>query len=495
MARPLTELTHTEKVFPLFFSTLQFPRQGFLTQPAFPLPILTTAKRRKDNVHFAQSNGIHYLCKTMRKYALYIITAILTCHACTVHRPKPTKEAPESVVREWVDSAEAHIRNKNFKAALQFLNHAESAVGNVKTDSVSYHIYQDLAWIHDKSGSPRQALAYGEKALKYAQRTKKGRFIVDMLNQQVYTLYKMGCNDSAWAVTQEALKHYPRASEGQRALILQHIAYHKMLKDSLDEAQRVLAKAFRQAADTTIVPDSATLKALYSRLPMENRMLEDLLTLQNQLDTTKLETEKARQQLFFAWLLTLTATLMAALVYGARYRERRLADRYEQTIDTIRNTMEGALDSKNATIEQLKAAIDSSMQETEHLRQRLPKTYKNSRNDVFIAQTKLGVDVLHAISNGGNISQYGRREQQAATDVLKIIDARFALLLSGTTPALTPKETFYCIMEHYGKSDTEKADSFCCSEQALRSTKSRLGKKIDLNSLHQDEHPSPTISR
>ena len=46
-----------------------------------------------------------------------------------------------------------------------------------------------------------------------------------------------------------------------------------------------------------------------------------------------------------------------------------------------------------------------------------------------------------------------------------------------------PKETFYCIMQYYGKTEQQKAQCFCCTEQALRSTKSRLGKKLDLNRL------------
>ena len=38
-------------------------------------------------------------------------------------------------------------------------------------------------------------------------------------------------------------------------------------------------------------------------------------------------------------------------------------------------------------------------------------------------------------------------------------------------------------MEYYGKSDHQKALSFCCSDQAIRSTKSRLNKKLDIEKL------------
>jgi hypothetical protein len=67
--------------------------------------------------------------------------------------------------------------------------------------------------------------------------------------------------------------------------------------------------------------------------------------------------------------------------------------------------------------------------------------------------------------------------------VLWTIDRPLAIIMDNPVYALTPKETFFCIMEHSGKTDQQKAHSFCCSEQAVRSTKSRLGKKLDLHIL------------
>ena len=98
-----------------------------------------------------------------------------------------------------------------------------------------------------------------------------------------------------------------------------------------------------------------------------------------------------------------------------------------------------------------------------------------------IVRTKLGVDVLYAILHNENISQMGKREQEAVTETLYIVDPTLANIISSVE--LTPKETFYCIMQYYGKTEQQKAQCFCCTEQALRSTKSRLGKKLDLSTL------------
>ena len=98
-----------------------------------------------------------------------------------------------------------------------------------------------------------------------------------------------------------------------------------------------------------------------------------------------------------------------------------------------------------------------------------------------IVRTKQGVDVLYAILHDENISQMGKREQLAVAETLHIVDPTLADIISSVE--LTPKETFYCIMQYYGKTEQQKAQCFCCTEQALRSTKSRLGKKLDLSTL------------
>jgi len=100
-----------------------------------------------------------------------------------------------------------------------------------------------------------------------------------------------------------------------------------------------------------------------------------------------------------------------------------------------------------------------------------------------IVRTKQGVDVLYAILHDENISQMGKREQLAVVETLHIVDPTLADIISSVE--LTPKETFYCIMQYYGKTEQQKAQCFCCTEQALRSTKSRLGKKLDLSQLTQ----------
>ena len=150
--------------------------------------------------------------------------------------------------------------------------------------------------------------------------------------------------------------------------------------------------------------------------------------------------------------------LVAVIVGGLWWARRRKAD-FERKVDELMESMAVETDEPEQP-----AAIRAD-----------------------IVRTKQGVDVLYAILHNENISQMGKREQLAVTETLHIVDPTLAGIVSSVE--LTPKETFYCIMQYYGKTEQQKAQCFCCTEQALRSTKSRLGKKLDLSRLeaiHKD---------
>ena len=137
-------------------------------------------------------------------------------------------------------------------------------------------------------------------------------------------------------------------------------------------------------------------------------------------------------------------------------------------------------------IRRMRAQTVMYQQRIDKVRQELLNKESNSTEfaTLSVNEAKQGVDVLFAIINDKNISQMGKEEEQAVLKALPFIDAPLAALLAKASSPLTPKETYFCIMEYYGKNDRQKARSFCCSEQAIRSTKSRLNKKIDLSILH-----------
>ena len=235
------------------------------------------------------------------------------------------------------------------------------------------------------------------------------------------------------------------------AAIYQNLAYEEMFTGSLTKAEAYAYRAFLMSRDSVRECNALSLLCyIYYREGKQRELQLLMQTISPEMYVSvmdvqsKVEQGKAgRQQLAYVVAIIMLVLTLGALVVWYVRRTKALKRLYQQRLD-------------------------------------------NARQKLEIGETKVGIDVLHAIINDQNISQMGKHEEQAVLKTLPVIDAALADTLSKATAPLTPKETFFCIMEYYGKTDRQKARSFCCSEQAIRSTKSRLNKKMDISVLHQE---------
>ena len=167
------------------------------------------------------------------------------------------------------------------------------------------------------------------------------------------------------------------------------------------------------------------------------------------------QTKATRKQQYFVWIIIVLLLLSGVVALWYIHRIKSLRQVYHQRISQARKLLE----------------------------REVPEPVSQSMTSEEISESKLGFEVLYSILNDENISQMGKREEQALLKVLPMIDAELCAILAKASAPLTPKETFFCLMEYYGKNDHQKALSFCCSDQAIRSTKSRLNKKLDISTL------------
>ena len=235
------------------------------------------------------------------------------------------------------------------------------------------------------------------------------------------------------------------------ATTFQDRAYEEMFNGSLAKAETYAYRAFLMSRDSTMECSALSLLGyIYYREGKQEELQLLMQTISptmyvNMMDVqSQVEQAKAgRRQLVYVVAIIVLVVLFGSFGFWYVRRTRAQARLYQQRIDSVRQKLE-------------------------------------------ISTTKVGIDVLHAIINDQNISQMGKHEEQAVLKTLPVVDEALAEALSKATSPLTPKETFFCIMEYYGKTDHQKARSFCCSEQAIRSTKSRLGKKMDISVLRSE---------
>lgn len=256
------------------------------------------------------------------------------------------------------------------------------------------------------------------------------------------------------------------------AAVYQNMAFEEMFNGSLAKAEACAYRAFLLSRDSALACDALSLLCyVYYRegkqeelqLLMQTitpEMYMNVMDMQQQVEQAK----AGRHQLMYTVAVIVLLLLLGLLGFWYLRRMKTLRALYQLRIATVRQELK-------ENLLRLSEAVPSKEMNDE-----------NSRR-LDIAETKTGIDVLFAIINDQNISQMGKCEERALLKTLPMVDAALADALSKATSPLTPKETFFSIMEFFGKTDRQKARSFCCSEQAVRSTKSRLNKKIDISAL------------
>ena len=280
---------------------------------------------------------------------------------------------------------------------------------------------------------------------------RKNMYLCTQMKALKKLILMVFCLLTACQIPKTAPQDMVGETECDSAAIFQDRAYVEMFNGSLAKAEAYAYRAFLMSRDTMMECNALSLLGyIYYREGKQEELQLLMQTISPEMYMsvmdvqTQVEQAKAgRQQSIYVSAIVVLLLLLAALGFWYVCRTKALARLYQQRIDSVRQKLE-------------------------------------------ISETKVGIDVLHAIINDQNISQMGKHEEQAVLKTLPVVDEALAEALSKATSPLTPKETFFCIMEYYGKTDHQKALSFCCSEQAIRSTKSRLSKKMDISVLRSE---------
>lgn len=258
------------------------------------------------------------------------------------------------------------------------------------------------------------------------------------------------------------------------ATIYQEMAWQEMFADSLMQAETHAYRAFMLSQDSILERGAHSLLCyIYYREGKQEELqllmqtlspdvYMNVMDVQMQVEHTK----AAQKRQLYALAVILLLLLLGCVALWYLHRIKMLSRSYQQRIVSVRHELTEQLKNLGTT-----PSAD---------------TFGHHHESLTIQETKAGIDVLFAIINDQNISQMGKTEEQALLKSIPLIDPTLTTILEKASSTLTPKETFFCVMEYYGKTDKQKARSFCCSEQAVRSTKSRLNKKMDISVLRPE---------
>ena len=383
----------------------------------------------------------------MKRKFLLLFICLLSLLSCSQKKLPHYPATDDGITRMHLDSAAIYTKKHDLHKAMYQLKAAEKRLFNVTQDSLKFLTYYHIAQINAQDGAYKIALEYLKHAARNANDVKRSHRMTDIYIEKAFIYNQMGNRDSALNSLQRVEKYKPRIRKDQE----------KRIEEMRQHIKRYQIVAISPGKDIEIVQ----LQDLYEVALAQRKAVE--------------------LKLYIAYLLLTLILVSIGITIWFRRRMRQQLQFYRQQQQETEHNIQLTLRRKDATIDEMKAEIDSKLDELNQLRYSIKAHNKNIKTSDSIEQIKLGIDTLYTILKGGNLSQMGKREQQALNMIMPNYDYELSYILNNPRFALTPKECFYYIMEHYGIEDDLKAQAFCCTAQAIRSIKSRLKKKLEQN--------------
>lgn len=380
----------------------------------------------------------------MKRKVFIVFVSLLSLLSCSEKKLPNYPATDEGITRMRLDSASFFTQRHDTRNAMYQLKAAEKHLFNVNTDTLKFTTYYHIALLNAQNGAYKLALNYFNHAAKYANDSKRSHRMADIFLGKASVFNQMGMRDSALQYVKRAESFKPRIRKDQEESI-------KKIRSRIEKHQVL-----------TVSPEKDI----------------EIIQIQDRYEVAMAQREALQLQLYIAYLLILLILVTGGIIAWFRRRMHQQLQNYRKQQEETELNIQLTLQRKDATIDEMKAEIDSKLNELEQLKKKIPTHNRETETSISIEQTKLGIDALYTILKGGNISQMGKREQQAVCMIMPNFDYDLAYILNNPRYAFTPKETFYYIMEHNGMTDEEKATAFCCTGQAIRSIKSRMKKKM-----------------
>ena len=381
----------------------------------------------------------------MNKKPILLLLSILTLLSCSQRKLPNYPATDEGITRMRLDSAAFFMAKHDTRNAMYQLKSAEKHLFNVTEDSLKFATYYRIALLNAQNGAYKLALDYFKHTTRYANDSKKSHRLTDIYLGKASVFNQMGHRDSALLYVKKAEAFKPRIRKDQESRI-------EELKTRIEKRQIL-----------SVSPEKDI----------------EIVQIQDRYEVAIAQRKTLQLQLYIAYLVIFLILLTTGIVVWFRRRMHQQQHAYRKQQEETEQNIQLLLRRKDATIDEMKAEVDSKINELEELKQKTPTHSGDTKTADSIEQTKLGVDTLYTILKGGNISQMGKREQQALNAIMPNFDYDLAYVINNPRYAFTPKETFYYIMEHNGMTDEQKAEAFCCTSQAIRSIKSRMKKKME----------------
>lgn len=462
----------------------------------------------------ASDSAYFFLLQTQADYRMYLPTNAVRLDYCIDHYERQENNT-ERLATAYFYKASTLYAAGNVRQALSYLKRAEVLVERQGSLELRHKIYELFVVVNEEAGEHRTALDYSRKSVAVSQQAENANWLAHAYNNMAVLLSRTNQADSSAVYLKRCMELMPRIPGNDRSYILNNIgAYlshtnptlakrylYDVLKEMpMAEAYDNLAQIYANEGDDEkaellwmesirkgrIGKRGEVMHSFFRHLVRQGDYLraistaERLITLKDSLSEHRADINvKAiqaefdhlqRQQEFerktsFGIVLIVFLALVAiiALLYS-RYKV------YKTKVSIAHDQM--LIQDYENRIHELQLLGKDKEKEIEAINRRKEKlitSHRNTLNRGYTLYTEACAEKTTVL--------WAKKDFECVVEYYRLVDVEFVDSLERGYHGLTPKQQFFLILEHMGKTDTEIMSIMAVAEVSLRSIRSRVNKK------------------
>ena len=405
--------------------------------------------------------------------------------------------------------------HKQIKDAIVYIKKAEYVARKLSTHPIKLQIYENLFVINEESGERQLALKYAKKVLDIANTLKDKVQLARAYNNIAVAYNKLHQTDSANVYITKSMKMLHYIPRNEQIYILNNIGAQLIGTDP-QRAKAVLLKAISIAPMGAAFDNLATIYMREGNMHRANELWDKALKTNSMQVRTDVMTSRFRHQcatadykgaaetaqqligakdsLYKSWkendirnnqmafdnikaeqeyehktemgiftIVLLSLSLVAIFLF-LRYRTYKA--RNALALDQLRIK---DFECQIADFEKQGQAKEKEIEELYRKRKNFLEKHRENLSEGH----KLYIDVME----GKTIALWRKKEFENFIEYYRLINMSYVDALEVEYDSLSPKNQFFLIMEHIGKSDKEIMRIMGLADGSIRSIRSRINKR------------------
>lgn len=401
------------------------------------------------------------------------------------------------------------------KDAILNIKKSETLALFIKDKALIHKIYEALAVFNSNENEYDLAADYALKAFKYSDKAHNKNWMAYDLNNMAGIYGKMGMEDSAIFYARKCIPLLQYIPKDDWIYILTNIGTSYICKNR-DMAELYLLKSLSIHPDPNTYCALATIytkegknveantcwqKALKTKdLKLKTDVLQAMFDSKykeknyqaacdlskqiittnkeiyekreyNQVKETQMkydnEIRTAREQQYIAYATVIAMTLglliLMLLIYN-KYKSTRVQH------EIMQNEM--LINSYSTEINKLKTSSNNNNEEIDELKKKI-SDLQNKQSSILFKGRKLYNDIM----DGGTVVMWHKDDFTCFIEYYKLLNLPFVIHLEEDYNSLSPKNKFYEIMRHLGRSDEDISITMGVTAVTIRVTKKRIKEK------------------